>query len=68
MDVCRSTSSLGKVSIFHSIQELVMARTSDHVGLAGSTMDSGIEGMSWEDCCMDLLDLKNSSKRVGVKM
>jgi hypothetical protein len=47
MDVGRSTRSLGKASTFHSVQELVMARTSDHVGLVGSIRDSGVEGMSW---------------------
>jgi hypothetical protein len=65
MDVGRSTSSLGKVRIFRSIQELAMARMSDHVGLAGSIMNSSIEGASWSDGCMDLLDLKNSSERLG---
>jgi hypothetical protein len=64
MDVGRSTRSLGKVSTFYSIQELAMARTSDHVGLAGSIRDFGVEGMSWGNGRMDLLDLKNSSERL----
>jgi hypothetical protein len=65
MNVARSTSSLGKVSILHSIQDLAMARTSDHVSLASSVMNSSIEGASWSDGCLDVLNLKNSSKGLG---
>jgi hypothetical protein len=68
MDVGRSTSSLGKVSILHSIQDLVMTRMSDHVSLMGSIMNSSIEGASWGDGCIDLLELKNASEGLGVKM
>jgi hypothetical protein len=64
MDVGRSTRSLGKVSTFRSVQELVMVRMSDHVGLVGSIRDSDVEGMSWGDGYIDLLDLKNSSERL----
>jgi hypothetical protein len=60
MDVGRSTSSLGKVDIFCSVQEFMMARTSDHVSLMGNITNSSVEGMSWGDGGMDLLDLKNS--------
>jgi hypothetical protein len=67
MDVGRSTSSLGKVSILHSIQELAMTRMSDHVSWTGSIPNSSIEGMPWGDGCMDLLDLKNSSEGLGGK-
>jgi hypothetical protein len=67
MDVGRSTSSLGKVSILHSIQELVMTRMSDHVCWTGSIPNSSIEGTSWEDDCMDLLDFKNSLEGLGGK-
>jgi hypothetical protein len=62
MNVGRSTSSLGKVGIFCSIQELMMARMSDHVILTGNIMNSNVEGMSWGNGVMDLLDLKNSSE------
>jgi hypothetical protein len=68
MDVGRSTSSFGKVSILHSIQELAMARTSDHVSLTSSITNSSIEGTSWSDGGMDLLNFKNSSEGLGVKM
>jgi hypothetical protein len=37
---------------------------SDHVGLAGIIRDSGVEGMSWGNGCMDLLNPKNSSERL----
>jgi hypothetical protein len=47
MDVGRSTSSLGKVSILCSIQELVMMRTSDHVSLMSSITNSNVEVASW---------------------
>jgi hypothetical protein len=62
MDVGASTSSLGKVSILHSIQDLAMTRTSDHVSLTGNITNSSIEGMPWGDGCTDLLDFKNSSE------
>jgi hypothetical protein len=68
MNVGRSTRSLGKVSTFRSIQELAMARTSDHVALVGSIRDSGVEGMSWGDGYIDLLDHKNSSERLRGEM
>jgi hypothetical protein len=68
MDVGKSTSSLGKVSILRYIQDLAMARMSDHVSFAGSITKSSIEGTPWSDCGMDLLDFKNSSKGLGVKM
>jgi hypothetical protein len=65
MDVGTSTSSLGKVSILHSIQELAMSRMSNHVSLAGSIMNSSVEGTSWGNGSMDLLDLKYYSKGLG---
>jgi hypothetical protein len=68
MDVGRSTSSLGKVGKLVSIQELAMMQTSDHVSLAGSIMNFNVEGVSWSNGCMNLLDLKISSKGIGVKM
>jgi hypothetical protein len=68
MDVDRSTSSLEKIGILRSIQKLAMTRMSDHVSLIGSIMNSSVEGTSWSDGGMDLLDLKNSSEGLGVKM
>jgi hypothetical protein len=68
MDVGRSTSSLGKVGILHSIQELEIMRMSDHVSLIGSITNSNVEVASRGDGCMDLLDFKNSLKGLGVKM
>jgi hypothetical protein len=68
MYVGRSTSSVGKMSILHSIQELAMARMSNHVSLSSSITNSSVEGASWSDGCMDLLDLKNSSEGLRVKM
>jgi hypothetical protein len=68
MDVGRPTSSLGKVGIFHFVQELIMARMSDHVSLTDSIMNSSVEGTSWGNGGMDLLELKNSSEGLGVKM
>jgi hypothetical protein len=68
MDVGRSTSSLGKVTIICSIQELVMMWTSDLVSLTGAIMNSSVEVASWSNGGMDLLEFKNSSKRLGVKM
>jgi hypothetical protein len=65
MNVGRSTSSLGKMGVLCSIQELVMARTSDHVSLAGSIMNSNVEGASWSSGCMDLLDLKTPLRGLG---
>jgi hypothetical protein len=65
MDIGRSTSSLGKVGILHSSQELVMARMSDHVSLAGSITNSSVESISWRNGCMDLLNFKNSLERLG---
>jgi hypothetical protein len=35
---------------------------SDHISL-----NSSVEGVSWNDGYMDLLDLKNSSKGLGVE-
>jgi hypothetical protein len=67
MDVGKSTSSLGKVSILYSIQKLVMTRTSDHVSWTGSIPNSSIEGMPWGDGCMDLLNFKNSLEGLGGK-
>jgi hypothetical protein len=68
MDVGRSTSSLGKVSILRSIQELVMMQTSDHVSLMSSIMNSSVEVASRSNGYMDLLDFKNSWKGLGVKI
>jgi hypothetical protein len=62
MDVGRSTSSLGKVGILRSIQELVMTRMSDHVSLTGGITNFSVEVASWSNGGMDLLDFKNSSK------
>jgi hypothetical protein len=67
MDVGRSTSSLGKVSILCSIQELMMTRMSDHVSLASDITNFNVEGAPWGDGYMDLLDLKNSSEGLGDK-
>jgi hypothetical protein len=68
MDVGISTSSLGKVGKLVSIQELAMMQTSDHVSLAGSNVNFNVEGVSWSNGCMNLLDHKISSKGLGVKM
>jgi hypothetical protein len=68
MGVGSSTSSLRKVGILPSIQELVMTRTSDHVSLTGGITNSSVEVSSWGDGCMDLLDLKNPSEGLGVKI
>jgi hypothetical protein len=68
MDVGRSTSSLGKVGTLHFIQELEMTQTIDHVSLAGGITNSSVEGTSWSYVCMDLLNLKNSSEGLGLKM
>jgi hypothetical protein len=68
MDIGRSSSSLGKVSILCSIQELAMMCTSDHVSLTGGITNSSVEVMSWSNGCMNLLYFKNSSKGLGVKM
>jgi hypothetical protein len=43
MDIGRSTSSLGKVGIPRSIQELMMAQMSDHVDFTGSITNSSLE-------------------------
>jgi hypothetical protein len=67
MDVGRSTSSLWKMSVLRAMQQLVMARMSNHVSLAGSITNSSVEGASWGDGCMDLLDLKKSSVGFGDK-
>jgi hypothetical protein len=68
MNVGRSNSSMGKVGILRSIQELVMARTSNHVGLVSSITNSSIESVSWSNGCMYLLNLTNSSEGLGVKI
>jgi hypothetical protein len=68
MDIGKSTSSLGKVGILHSIQELAMTRMSDHVNFMGGIMNSSVEVASWGDGCMDLLDFKNSLEGLGVKI
>jgi hypothetical protein len=65
MDVGRSTSSLGKVSILCSIQELAMTRMSDHVSLMSGITNSSVEVASWSNGYTDLLDIKNSSKGLG---
>jgi hypothetical protein len=65
MVVGRSATSLGKVGILCSIQELVMTRMSDHVSLTGDIMNSSIEVASWSNGGMGLLDIKNSSKGLG---
>jgi hypothetical protein len=56
------------MGVLLSIQELAMSQMSNHVRLAGSIMNSGVEGASWSNGYMDLLDLKNSSKGLGVKV
>jgi hypothetical protein len=56
------------VIILRSIQDFAMARMSDYVCLAGSITNSSVEGMSWSDGSMDLLDLKKSSDGLGVMM
>jgi hypothetical protein len=68
MDVGRSSSSLGKLVIFRSIQEMAMTRASDHVSLTGGITNSSVEVVSWGDGCMDLPNFRNSSKGLGVKM
>jgi hypothetical protein len=65
MDVGRFTSSLRKMCILHSIQELAMARMSNHVTLVSGITNSSVEVVSWSNGCMDLLDFKNSSKGLG---
>jgi hypothetical protein len=65
MDVGRFTSSLGKVGILRSIQELAMTRMSDHVSLTGGITNSNVEITSWSNGGLDLLDLKNSSNGLG---
>jgi hypothetical protein len=42
-----------------------MARMSDHVSLVGSITNSSVEGASWSNGCMDLLDHKNSFEGLG---
>jgi hypothetical protein len=39
-----------------------MARASDHISLASSITNSNVEGTSWSNGSMDLLDFKNSSE------
>jgi hypothetical protein len=46
MDVSRPTCSLREMSILHSIQDLMMARTDDHVCLTCSIMNPSMERMS----------------------
>jgi hypothetical protein len=41
---------------------------SDHVILTSGITNSSVEVASWGDGCMDLLDFKNTSKGLGVKM
>jgi hypothetical protein len=41
---------------------------SDHVDLAAGIMNSSVKGASWSDGCMDLLDLKNPSEGLRVKI
>jgi hypothetical protein len=65
MDVGRSTSSLRKVSILHSVQELAMAGTGDHISLKCSIINPSVESTSWSNGCMNLFHLKNSSERLG---
>jgi hypothetical protein len=36
--------------------------------LASSVTDSSVEGASWSNGCMDVLNLKNFSEGLGVKM
>jgi hypothetical protein len=45
-----------------------MTRMSDHVSLTGGTTNSSVEVASGGNGGMDLLDFKNSSKGLGVKM
>jgi hypothetical protein len=68
VDVGRSTSSLGKVGILCRIQELAMTRMGNHVSLTDNITNSSVEDSSWSNGYMDLLDLKNSSEGLGVKM
>jgi hypothetical protein len=68
MDVGRLTNSLGKVGILCPIEDSAMTRMSDHVSLVGSITNSSVEGTSWGNGCMDLLDLENSSEWLGAKM
>jgi hypothetical protein len=62
MDVGRSTSSLRKVSILCSVQELAMAGTGDHISLKCSITNPSVESTSWSNGCMNLFHLKNSSE------
>jgi hypothetical protein len=48
--------------ILPSIQDLAMTRTSDHVSLISSITNSSVEGTSWSDGVVDLVNLKNSSE------
>jgi hypothetical protein len=45
-----------------------MTQISDHVSLTGGITNSSVEVASWGDGYTDLLDFKNSSKGLGVKM
>jgi hypothetical protein len=65
MDVSRPTCLLREMSILHSIQELTMVRTDDHVCLTCSIPNPSIERTSWCNGCMDLFHLKNSSEGLG---
>jgi hypothetical protein len=65
MDVSRPTCSLREMSILHSIQELTMARTDDHVCLTCSITNPSVEITSSCNGCMDLFHLINSSEGLG---
>jgi hypothetical protein len=53
------------MDILLSIKELAMTRMSDHVCLLSSITNSSVEGMSWSNGYMDLLNLKNCSEGLG---
>jgi hypothetical protein len=67
MYVSRPTCLLREMSILHSIQELTMARTDDHVCLMCSIMNPSVERLSWCNGYMDLFHLINSSEGLGTK-
>jgi hypothetical protein len=46
------------------VDEIEKGKLGEMIGLAGSIRDFGVEGMSWGNGRMDLLDLKNSSERL----
>jgi hypothetical protein len=65
MDVGGSACLLREMSILHSVQELAMTRTGDHICLTCSITNSSVERTSWSNGRMNIFHLKNSSERLG---